>query len=445
LKNSNGMRTGQVLCALGLGTFLIAGCANGGGSTHDETVEASNEPLLGSLLGHRAPKPLRWHKRDKMQVQVGPRPYYLVDDMDDGKLKQKLESCEEKALAPSDFSIGHRGAALQFPEHTQESYEAAARMGAGIIECDVTFTKDRQLVCRHSQCDLHTTTNILDTPLAAKCSQPFVPADPVAGTPASANCCTSDITLDEFKTLCGKMDGANPRATNVKDYLAGTADFRTDLYSTCGTLLTHGESIDLIDSLGRKFTPELKAPSVPMPFQGTYTQEQYAQQMLDDYKARRIDPRRVWPQSFNVNDVVYWLRSEPRFGKQGVYLDDRVDAAGGYELAVAGMADVRKKGVNIIAPPMWALVSLDASGKIVPSTYAKAAKSAGLNLITWTLERSGPLATGGGYYFQSVTPAINNDGDTFTLLDVLAKQVGVLGVFSDWPGTVTYYANCMGL
>jgi glycerophosphoryl diester phosphodiesterase len=30
-----------------------------------------------------------------------------------------------------------------------------------------------------------------------------------------------------------------------------------------------------------------------------------------------------------------------------------------------------------------------------------------------------------------------------TVLDVLARQVGVLGVFSDWPSTVTYYANCM--
>lgn len=25
----------------------------------------------------------------------------------------------------------------------------------------VTFTKDKELVCRHAQCDLHTTTNIL--------------------------------------------------------------------------------------------------------------------------------------------------------------------------------------------------------------------------------------------------------------------------------------------
>jgi glycerophosphoryl diester phosphodiesterase len=108
------------------------------------------------------------------------------------------------------------------------------------------------------------------------------------------------------------------------------------------------------------------------------------------------------------------------------------------------MGEVAAQGVNIIAPPMWALVTVE-GGKIVPSSYAKAAKAAGLDIITWTLERSGPLATGGGYYFQSVASVTNNDGDVFNLLDVLARKVKVLGVFSDWPATTTYYANCMGL
>jgi glycerophosphoryl diester phosphodiesterase len=115
------------------------------------------------------------------EAQLGPRPFYLVDKMKDGPLKRELSQC----IGPfhkTDFSVGHRGAALQFPEHSREAYLAAARMGAGVIECDVTFTKDRALVCRHSQCDLHTTTNILSIPeLAAKCSQPFSPADPATG------------------------------------------------------------------------------------------------------------------------------------------------------------------------------------------------------------------------------------------------------------------------
>ena len=69
----------------------------------------------------------------------------------------------------------------------------------------------------------------------------------------------------------------------------------------------------------------------------------------------------------------------------------------------------------------------------------------GAGIITWTLERSGPLASGGGYYFQSVQSTIQRDSDALVLLDVLARRVGVRGVFSDWPATVTYHANCFGL
>src|ERR687891_1159575 len=126
-----------------------------------------------------------------LNVQVGPRPYYLVEKMEEGPLKTALQQCSEKPLVKTDFSIGHRGAALQFPEHTKESYEAGARMGAGVLECDVTFTKEGELVCRHAQCDLHTTTNILETSLAEKCRVPFTLAefDPITGArtkPATA-------------------------------------------------------------------------------------------------------------------------------------------------------------------------------------------------------------------------------------------------------------------
>jgi glycerophosphoryl diester phosphodiesterase len=66
-------------------------------------------------------------------------------------------------------------------------------------------------------------------------------------------------------------------------------------------------------------------------------------------------------------------------------------------------------------------------------------------MIAWTVERSGRLANGGGWYYQTVTDAINNDGDVLKVIDVLAQDVGVIGVFSDWPATTTFYANCMGL
>lgn len=52
--------------------------------------------------------------------------------MDDGPLKQKLESCKEEPKSTSSFSISHRGAPLMFPEHSKQGYDAAARMGAGM-------------------------------------------------------------------------------------------------------------------------------------------------------------------------------------------------------------------------------------------------------------------------------------------------------------------------
>ncbi len=383
-------------------------------------------------------------------IQLGPRPFFLVQNMDAGELKNKLLECVDGPFRTTDFSIGHRGAPMQFPEHTRESYVAASRMGAGILECDVTFTKDMELVCRHSQCDLHTTTNILAIPeLAAKCTQPFTPADPDTSTPASAQCCTSDITLAEYQTLCGKMDASDPAATTVEEYLGGTANWRTDLYSSCGTVMTHAESIALFQELGAKMTPELKSPSVEMPYMGTYTQEDYAQQMIDEYKAAGVDASQVFAQSFNLDDVKYWIANEAEFGKQAVYLDDRYDIEG-FDPNDAttwspNMPELVADGVQILAPPMWMLVTLDGDNKIIPSDYAVAAKAAGLDIITWTLERSGLLRAQGGWYYQSISSAIDNDGDMMYLLDVLTTQVGIRGIFSDWPATVSYYASCMGL
>ncbi len=379
-------------------------------------------------------------------VQVGPRPYYLIDRMADGPLKEKLASCAEGPFKRTLFSIGHRGSPLQFPEHTVESNVAAARMGAGILECDVTFTEDKELVCRHAKNDLHTTTNILATDLAAKCTAGFTPASDDAN--ATAECRTSDITLAEFRTLRGKMDAADKSGTSVEGYMDGTANWRTDLYSVeNGTLMTHAESIALFKDLGAKFTPELKSPAVEMPFDG-FSQQDYAQKLIDEYKAAGIPASDVWPQSFNLDDVLYWIENEPDFGKQAVYLDDRYSVDGfdfmKPETFKPSMQELADKGVQFIAPPMWMLVTLDGD-KIVASPYTKAAKAAGLKLITWTLERSGPLTNGGGWYFQSVKETIDTDADYFTMLHALHEEVGVAGVFSDWPATVTYYASCMGL
>jgi len=42
--------------------------------------------------------------------------------MEKSELKRALQQCSEGPFYKTGFSIGHRGAALQFPEHTQQSY-----------------------------------------------------------------------------------------------------------------------------------------------------------------------------------------------------------------------------------------------------------------------------------------------------------------------------------
>ena len=340
---------------------------------------------------------------------AGERPLELVRAMADGPLKQQLLACEGQEITPTLFSIGHRGAPRGYPEHTYESYKAAAAMGAGALECDVTFTSDKALVCRHAQDDLHKTTDILDTALAARCN---------AGA-----CSTADITEPEFLSLSGVSDKGR------------------------GTVVTLAQSIAMFRELGVAHMPELKAPSVAMPYDGM-SQTDYAQRLIDAYVTEGVSAADVWPQSFNLGDVLYWIEAAPEFGKRAIWLDGsyRTDGWRAEDPATwaHSMEELHAMGLRYIAPPLWVLLSLE-QGEIVPSAYARAAKEAGLEIISWTVERSGPLNTGGGWYFQSVTPAVTGDGVLYEVIDVLARDVGVVGVFSDWAGTTSYYANCMGL
>jgi len=383
------------------------------------------------------------------RVQLGPRPFYLVEGMDESALKDRLKKCENGPFYRSRFSIGHRGAALQFPEHTKEAYQAGARMGAGIVECDVTFTGDGNLVCRHDECDLHTTTNIVETQLNAKCTVPWVPAPWAPGY--SPKCCTSDLTLNEFKSLRGKMDASNPSATTAQDYMGGTASWRTDLYTGRGTLMTLKESIALNQQLGVLHTPELKAGNPDRIKAIFQSQAKYAQKMIDELKAAGVRPRDVFAQSFNKDDILYWIQNDPEFGAQAVYLDsiDPTATPPIPRLTIDQLKDLKKQGVRIIAPPIFALLAVTKDGEIVPSQYAKDIKGLGFDIITWTFERSdlrqGSSKDGFYWIFDPQGKAIKKDSDMYKGLDALARKVGILGIFSDWPATVTYYANCMGL
>ncbi|HZC02181.1 MAG TPA: glycerophosphodiester phosphodiesterase, partial [Gammaproteobacteria bacterium] len=84
----------------------------------------------------------------------------------------------------------------------------------------------------------------------------------------------------------------------------------------------------------------------------------------------------------------------------------------------------------------------------MPSRYAERARQAGFHLIAWTTERSGRIVEdvlegGNTFYYQTTLDAVINDGDILRTIDALAQDVGIIGLFSDWPATTTFYANCL--
>ena len=383
-------------------------------------------------------------------AQTPPEPIarlrYLVDALEPGSLRDRLGAClarPEGLLAKNAFSLGHRGAPFGLPEHSVEGYRAAAAQGAGLIECDATPTRDGVLVCRHAQCDLQSTTDILLTPLAARCREPFSAADPARGTPASARCCTSDLTLAEFRQLRARHDRVDPGARTLEAWLAPGAETR-------GTLITHAESIALFLSLGVDMVPELKDTDRGMTLPAGLDRPALARRFIGEYLEAGVAAERVTPQSFLPEDIVLWQREFPAFGQRALWLDGRFELGGGFdhrkpETWQPTMEELRAMGLRNLGPPMPVLLDLDPEGRIVPSAYAQAARGAGLRLVAWSLERSGPLARGGGLYYASIRPAIRGDGDLLRVLDVLVKDAGIAAMFSDWPATTTFYANCLGI
>lgn len=247
------------------------------------------------------------------------------------------------------------------------------------------------------------------------------------------------------------MDASNPAATTPEGYLGGTAGWRTDVTGHA-ELMSFKDSISLNEKLGVKHTPELKSAENQDRINAIFgSQEVYAQKFIDTLKAAGVSPKNVFAQSFNKADVLYWIENEPAFGKQAVYLDsiDPTVSPPIPRLTFEELAALKKQGVNIFAPPMWALLAVNSAGEVVPSDYAKDIMRAGLDIITWTFERSdlrqGASKAGWYYQFDPEGKAIKTDSDMYKALDVLARKVRILGIFSDWPATVTYYANCMGL
>ena len=87
---------------LALGTFSLLAAL----SVAANTSSASNNGYDGQTGDHKD------QSGNSMNIQLGPRPYFLVNNMEAGKLKNRLKRCGNGPFRKTDFSIGHRGAAL---------------------------------------------------------------------------------------------------------------------------------------------------------------------------------------------------------------------------------------------------------------------------------------------------------------------------------------------
>jgi glycerophosphoryl diester phosphodiesterase len=57
-----------------------------------------------------------------------------------------------------------------------------------------------------------------------------------------------------------------------------------------------------------------------MPYLGSYTQEDYVHQIINEYIEAGVVPENVWPQSFTAEDCYYWV-ANTNYGAQSVALD----------------------------------------------------------------------------------------------------------------------------
>jgi glycerophosphoryl diester phosphodiesterase len=89
------------------------------------------------------------------------------------------------------------------------------------------------------------------------------------------------------------------------------------------------------------------------------------------------------------------------------------------------LPSIEAQGVNSVSPPLTYLLTLMPDNKTIVSLgYAKAVKAVGLDIITWTFERSGLLASvaaGNDYYYTSIALDTYYDCQLYEIPDVLRR------------------------
>ena len=391
--------------------------------------------------------------------------------MPDGELKTRLASYSGPITRRRSV-IAHRGAPLGYPEHTIEAHDAGLRQGAGVIEADVAFTKDFELVVRHGFADLERDTDALAQLAAGTAtftpSVPFSPCVPAGvdadgnateEVPATAQVRTTDMTLREFQRLRGTNYGkANPKAQDHTEY-KDVAPWKKELLQF-GQVLSFRQFLERYKHVpGIRFTPELKQPQ-PADYEAVRQsgavgagltdqeiQDAFCDKLIHTIKDAGIPPQDIILQSFIFSDIKYWIDHHPAFGANAAFLtmpesvcESITDAGTPSAKLLADdpsyLAKLKAQGLRIIAPSMNDLYKGTEHGP-VRSAWAEAATEAGLRIITWTLERSPPGDAAAAWYWRADGKGEGSNVysdtviDKLSLLHTLFTVVGIEAIFSD--------------
>lgn len=396
-------------------------------------------------------------------------------------LRGSISTCAAP-LARSNKVFAHRGAPLVAPEETEESWRIGVESGAGFIECDASITRSQTFVCRHSVCDLHFTTDILSRPeLAAKCQSPFTPR--TDGGAAHAECCTFDFEDAELAQLCATMEQVtNPDAATVDTYLLGAPGFRSPYIAQqrCHPLMWYEQYLALARKWRVNTIPELKDTDrqdlndflaatgrTVFGLADQFAREAAVRGFGRHSEAAVAKGGTVVLQTFDHRVAQHWTTIRPLPSIEFMWStflplhagEDDPDCKTfdcGAGMVISSLA---RQGVAFFGPPLQLLLS-SAGHRTVPSNasvwYSRLAREHGAALMSWSIERSGcsttaatpsvqPAAIGTCDWYWGSTEGISSyqHEDTLLALHVLFQDVGIAGIFADFPATASAYLNCV--
>jgi glycerophosphoryl diester phosphodiesterase len=306
------------------------------------------------------------------------------------------------SAAPS--IIAHRGASGFLPEHTLEAATLAASMKPDFIEQDLVMTKDRKLIVLH---DIHleTVTNVASVfPDRKRQDGRFY---------------ALDFTLDELRALSVHERRNQSNSQVFANRYQGSAHF---------TIATFEEQIELIGNLNRQldlnigFYPEIKSPAWHRS-QG-YDISKATVEILRKYNLDKASAN-IFVQCFDFAEIkrlrnslslkakLVQLIAENSWGESTTDYD--------YIKSPEGLAEVAQYADGI-GPWIPQLIEFKQT-EMTKTVLADLAKKNKLLIHPYT------------HRLDQLPPQISSD----KLLDMLFDEVGVDGVFSDFPIAVKHY------